>query len=492
MTYSDDLFMLIKSLTKSEKRHFKLFVTKTVSLDEKNYLRLYNEIIRQKSYDEKQLQLKFKGENLSKNFSATKYQLYHIILKSLVLLYSSRSHYSKERLTLNQAQILFERSLYKQSIKKIEAAKKVAMDNEDVNSMHDVLELERKLYPYRENSNMNDVIKSEKYTTNWILQELAITSCFQEILALMKIYHRVKNKEELKRIEELINQPMLIEFTALKSANSKILYYRILSIYFFLIGDNYLAFKYTKSATSILSGKNNKDRLYQHHLSESLFYSIIFGFEADINSDLTADISIFFKLKGINPNEKFTSDLYKKYILASSFLYEGKTAICESSINELENSIMYSAGKIDPYFVILSLNLVCCYLFLTRKYEKLIMILDFLIFKTSKLIGLAIKDFMMLLRVIVHYEMRNYDYAENLIRNTSRFLKKKNRYSDLEKLILATIKSLLNINHPKKKHQKFFNLNACVNHLRNTDQLFLGKLESKVLFTWISDNMKGK
>lgn len=53
MKPSVELFNLIKSLTKSEKRYFKL--TSTLQSGEKNYLRLFEAIENQKVYDEEEI-----------------------------------------------------------------------------------------------------------------------------------------------------------------------------------------------------------------------------------------------------------------------------------------------------------------------------------------------------------------------------------------------------------------------------------------------------
>ena len=61
MVKKKNLFLLIKSLTKAEKRYFRLFAGQTGSL---NYIKLFDVIDNQVEYDEKQIKQKFGSCNV--------------------------------------------------------------------------------------------------------------------------------------------------------------------------------------------------------------------------------------------------------------------------------------------------------------------------------------------------------------------------------------------------------------------------------------------
>ena len=48
----DNLFVLVKSLTKSEKRQFKLFVGRMHSNEDSKFLNLFNQLEKMDNYDE--------------------------------------------------------------------------------------------------------------------------------------------------------------------------------------------------------------------------------------------------------------------------------------------------------------------------------------------------------------------------------------------------------------------------------------------------------
>lgn len=68
--HSDDLFQLIRSLSKSEKRHFKLSVSPYGG--EKKYLLLFDAIDAQKDYDETELRERFRDEKFIRQFNVAK------------------------------------------------------------------------------------------------------------------------------------------------------------------------------------------------------------------------------------------------------------------------------------------------------------------------------------------------------------------------------------------------------------------------------------
>lgn len=80
---NNDLHALIQSLTKSEKRYYKLFA-RLISRS-KMYEQLFNAILKQKEYDEETLKRNFKGTPLGKNLQAAKKYLFEHVLTSLRL-----------------------------------------------------------------------------------------------------------------------------------------------------------------------------------------------------------------------------------------------------------------------------------------------------------------------------------------------------------------------------------------------------------------------
>jgi hypothetical protein len=130
MKPSDELFELIKSLNKSEKRYFHLFAAKNDPGKDKNYLKLFNEISIMDEYDEPALKDIFKGEKFIKQLHVTKNYLYKMIMKSLSAVYSEKSQKLFVKELIQNAGILYDKLLYKQAEKLLHKAKKTALKHE--------------------------------------------------------------------------------------------------------------------------------------------------------------------------------------------------------------------------------------------------------------------------------------------------------------------------------------------------------------------------
>lgn len=82
MKSTDDLFQLIHSLTRSEKRYFKLYASRQAGEYQADYLHLFDVLDGMKEYDEAELRAKLKSDVL-KYLPQTKYYLYKTVLKAL-------------------------------------------------------------------------------------------------------------------------------------------------------------------------------------------------------------------------------------------------------------------------------------------------------------------------------------------------------------------------------------------------------------------------
>ncbi|MFN6038077.1 MAG: hypothetical protein ACK452_06390, partial [Bacteroidota bacterium] len=78
----NDLHELIHSMSRTEKRHFRLF-SGLYRNEKTDYQLLYNAIQTQSNYNEQQIADSFKDKKFIKNLDIKKHYLYDLILKSL-------------------------------------------------------------------------------------------------------------------------------------------------------------------------------------------------------------------------------------------------------------------------------------------------------------------------------------------------------------------------------------------------------------------------
>ena len=139
---NEQLFKLIKSLQKAEKRHFKLFLNKLESEKSPLLLRLFDFLDLSRSLDEKKLTKKF-ADLKSSDFINIKRNLYGLILKSLRQLHSRHDLDIKIREQIDYAKILYGKGLYLQSLKILDRVVPLAVESRQEIILLEILEFEK-------------------------------------------------------------------------------------------------------------------------------------------------------------------------------------------------------------------------------------------------------------------------------------------------------------------------------------------------------------
>ncbi len=123
---TDDLVNLIKSLTRAEKRHFRLFVRRNQASDDILFLQLFDFIDKFKVYDEEQILRKI-PEVKKRQLSNLKAHLYKQLLISLRLLSRNHNPDIELREMIDYARVLYNRGLYRPALDMLDKTKEKAL-----------------------------------------------------------------------------------------------------------------------------------------------------------------------------------------------------------------------------------------------------------------------------------------------------------------------------------------------------------------------------
>ncbi len=121
-----ELFILIKNLTKTEKRYFKIYAARHSIAGKNNYMQLFEAIEKQSEYDEAALKTFFKKNRIGQQFAVVKQYLYQRLLESLHLFYTEASDEEIIKRECHYVTILMSKGLRKAAKKKIRQVKKKA------------------------------------------------------------------------------------------------------------------------------------------------------------------------------------------------------------------------------------------------------------------------------------------------------------------------------------------------------------------------------
>lgn len=142
ISQSDQVFNLVKSLSKSEKRNFRLYAGRIQDRDSLRYLKLFDLLDKQMHLDERETLVKL-GEVTTTQYSNLKRHLYSQILISLRHLQKEKKAYIKIREYIDFAYILYDKGLYMPALKILAKAKKLAIKNHTDFSLLTIVEIEK-------------------------------------------------------------------------------------------------------------------------------------------------------------------------------------------------------------------------------------------------------------------------------------------------------------------------------------------------------------
>ena len=436
---SSKLSDLINSLSKSEKRYFNIYASKHVIGKNNKYVKLFDLISLQKPYNEKELNDKLRLKN-EKQLSDLKLYLYELILRSLREYNTNKSIEIEIYQKQIDVQVLFNKGLFNQCSTLIESIKSIAGELEKFDTMiafNDInLQILRK---------QNDYLLIEKQVIEQQLWIKKLENHNQYELLLRKAMN-IHSKFGVPR-----NDKELKKYTFLYSEVSQLndpLSIRAQNILF-----NIFAFYYLLSCNVSKHYEFNKKRLNLMHKHPSIFdaepYRKVNILNSYIDSSLTTRkysnaIEGITQLQNLNMGNDSLSN-YKQY-----FYYYSKLnyIITTCQFNELpvllENIQKWINDNRSVYLRYQNVNLarLCSYaFFISGNLNKAIGYIK-LLFDKDKL-DEDEECLCRLMYIIYRFESKEYDWLHYLLRSLYRFLLKKEKLYELEKLILHFIRKAI-------------------------------------------------
>lgn len=239
---SDQLHRLINSLTKQEKRHFKIFAGRHTIGEQNNYVALFDAIEKMTSYDEEALMKKFAGEALLNNLSITKSRLFETILRSLDVFHHNSSIDAQLWKELHYAEILYKKTLYDQCAKRLRSAKKLAEKYEKHAVLVQIHEMEKALAEKDSYAGMTDesivrVLEQDRKVAEDIRVYNELWNVKSRLFLMLNTKGRARASGELDEFRHLIDASLKDRALDGMSVNARFLYHHTYSAYYFAIAD---------------------------------------------------------------------------------------------------------------------------------------------------------------------------------------------------------------------------------------------------------------
>jgi hypothetical protein len=450
MAVSDDIFQLVKVMNRKETAFFRRYFMLHSAGKEGAMLELFEKLIlyagANESYDEGKLKKQLSTRGI-KHFPVVKNNLYKLLLKSLHEFNGEPANEDKVKNLVEQHDLLFSKSLLKQSRVALMKAKKIAVKNEMFAYVHDILNRERILSRY-----MLDAVgyeetvlrvHSEQMRNLEQMKNLAdLNDLGSKFIIMMQKYPTAKVRDDsiMKEMNDVLNSPLLADESGTLSGTA-------------------LRRLYNLKLVAADWNKNYREQLeyavkYAEHTERDAYSGkgTIHEYIISLNAVITAAIRManmdeyekaYEKLSNLTrhfPDLTERDELESRYMLGLSVFSSsadnyhperGEAMLKEAELNlkqfEKELSIHQ---KIVWYFVIARM----C--FCRGSYQQAGRWLNRLIAIPNIDVSQDYQCYARIMNLIVAYESGNPDSIEHALRMTYYFLTKRNKVYQYEKIIL--------------------------------------------------------
>jgi len=493
----DNLFDLIKSLSKSEKRQFSLYAGRLGVNEQAKFMQLFAILDKQSHYNEAQI-LSHK-EISKKQLSNLKGHLYKQILISLRLNPIHQNIRLQIREQLDFATILYHKGLFSQSLKVLERAKAIALEHEEKHMAAEIIELEKVIesqYITRSISNRAELLVTESAligSLNEISSQLSNLSLQLYSLFLQKGY--VKTDAELNYVNEFFQSRMPDLQMDLLGFRERLWYYNAQLWYNFIIQDFLACYTYATRWTELFYRAPKMIDLNPvfylrgaQYLLESLFFiGDVSRFKTALSRfEQTLDQPTFPQ----RDNVQSLAFLYRYGHKINAHFMAGTFDEGLSLVEPVLQGVQHYREKIDEHHVMIFYYKIACLYFGCAEYKKCIYYLSLIIENKSLGMREDLLCFSRILNLVAHYEA-GIDYQiERLIRSTYKFLIKMEDLHEVQRAMISFIRSLTQV-YPHEIKNSFKGLHKTLSQYKDDPFERRSFLYLDIL-TWLQSNIEGK
>lgn len=446
MNTSNELFRLIATMTKQEKRYFKLYASFYSKEQGSGGARLFDLIDKEKPADTEALMALVQDEPFSTYLPWIKNQLTHLILSSLVAYHTESKPDFELRQLLSHADILFDRGLYSHCKKVLARAEKKATKMERHLVLLEIFARQRYLLLKNVSESLDTEIEAHHAKAEKILQGVLSTNKYLALMdstqAISSRYASLPNQKDMDKLQEIISTPLLEDGTQATTFAAKIAFHNIKGIYALLTSNEEEARFHYREAMYIWKEhpamiEEYPDR-YRHYCTNYLNGLVLGNDEKEFSAVVHAVKALPFTSLEVKMNS--LKDVWNLELLF--YMNRGSLEDSATVIREIQKNLQLSTESLQPHaFVTLCYNCSIFY-FLQGNHRKTLEYLSMIVNESRIGLKRDIQEFTRIFSLVAHYELHDVDVLDNLIRSAQRFVKRKNVVFALEKSMFRSIKKL--------------------------------------------------
>lgn len=494
MKPSEDLFEIIKAMTKSEKRYFKIYssLQSGSRKENMNYMKLFNEIEKQteklEAYDEKLIKEKFKNDTFIKQLTFTKNYLYNQIFKSLFNFYSDVSEDYELSVNLFRTKYLYRKGLFDQYFKSFKQVKDIALKYEKFGSYIDVLKLERIVVKMRDyiKHKTSDYYAEEEETIKKIRNLTEYSKLTKQISQLYRTEKHLKTSSTLKKIDEFKKHYLLSNESEAKTSQAKEYYYFLHSSLAAIEDDLKANSHFNKKRFALIEDNPDAFKDFIFNIKQSSLERLIIN--AIYQKDFKTYKESFDKLNSLKSNEREAQKNFNITLKYIDFINNTEKQDKEELIATIEDmyKIISSDSKIfDKDFELEFYYKSLLTLINLGEFEKALKYANIILNHDLNILRKDILKKTRVLNLLIHFELQNYSLLRYIIKNTKYHLNKSGEIFPDDKLFMKFINKYIAKDDKKFRRKILSHYKILFEQFKQTEQ-DNKSFENFDYYNWIS------
>lgn len=469
--FTDSLFQLVKSLEKSEKRHFKLYIKRSSAKEDLKIIQLFDAMDKLEDYDEKLL-LKRLSPITKPQLANLKVHLYKELLSSLRLLKTGDTIDLQLSEHLDHARILYNKGLKLQSLKILEKTKEIAKSNHKFNYLAQVISLEKKI------ETLHITRSSLEKTEQLAIEATDISGHISRVsqlsnLALLLYRWYVKNgharhEQDIKAITEFFKSSLPQNIELITDFYELLYLYQSYSWYAFIKLDFLMYYRYSSKWINLFEVEPSMKSVETGHYIKGMHNLLNAHF--DLRNYEQFRIALqqfenFAKTEAANLHDNFRIHTFV-YIYSAKLNWHLMTGTFREGlaiIPHIDQKLEQDGLYIDHHRILVFNYKIASLYFGSGNYSKAIDYLNRIITDNADL-RIDLQCYARLLHLMSHYEMGNDDIIESLMKSVYRFMAKMKNLTVVEEEMFRFVRTSFHLS-PKQLKPELQNFLHKIKHL---------------------------
>ncbi|MBN9295610.1 MAG: hypothetical protein J0I41_01305 [Filimonas sp.] len=453
---TDELFQLVKSLEKAEKRNFKLFLKRAGGSDDLKIVQLFDALDKMEEYDEALL-LKKNADIKKQQLSNMKAHLYRQILSSIRMTKDEHNIDVQINEQMGYARILYNKGLYMQSLKLLEKIKQIARSSNQVTFLMQALIFEKKIETLHITRSMESKAEQISQEVSQANAHLSLLNKLSNLsLQLYSWYVKMghaRDEKDVSAVKLFFESNLPVYKLTEMGFYEKMYLYQCYCWYGFVLQDLLMYYRYCKKWVDlyekepIMLGIETDQYIKAYHnlLSAHFNTTNYDGFKKDLdkfeafaaseyaNTNANVRLQTFFYLATARINKHFLEGTFTEGLLL---------------VPEIEENLNEFKIQMDRHRVLVLYYKIACLYFGSGDNEKAIDYLNKIInWKVD--LRTDLQCYARLLHLIAHFELGNMDLLEYLIKSVYRYMANMKNLSIVEEEVFKFLRKSFSLQQPR-------------------------------------------